>query len=316
MNINQVKYYISSVDCGTISAAAAKHFITAQGLSKSIADLEHEIGLQLLVRKNRGVEPTAFGKEFYKQARIAELSFDSLERFARSYVQAPEGTPSLNLVICAPSFIGMGRVSTSVAAFVRKNLGINTVVSYGSPAQCLTVLDDKSADAALALGKIGIPGIDCDRIGMIPCGVLVAKKHPVAAKKTVRMADLEGSGIAFWPEHDFFNAAVLERLEAKGAAVTCMSLEASEEDFMQYLDSGGAVIVPYISAIDETGLRSATVPFEQDEGIAVPLCLLSNSANLTPKVNALKRFFKAAKRFISESQASEILSSAEHASKN
>ena len=50
MNINQVKYYISAVDCGSFSAAAAEHYITAQGVSKAIADLEHEFGLQLLER--------------------------------------------------------------------------------------------------------------------------------------------------------------------------------------------------------------------------------------------------------------------------
>ena len=203
MNINQVKYYISAVDCGSFSAAAAEHYITAQGVSKAIADLEHEFGLQLLVRKNRGVEPTAFGKEFYKQARVTELSFDSLEQFARNYVEAPDGTPTLDLLICAPSFIGMGRVSTNVAAFVRKNLGINTTVSYGSPSQCLTALKSGSADAAISLGEITVPGIDCDPIGMIPCGILIAKSHPFAAMKSIRIADLDNLSIALWSDHDF-----------------------------------------------------------------------------------------------------------------
>lgn len=314
MNINQVKYYISAVDCGSFSAAAAEHYITAQGVSKAIADLEHEFGLQLLVRKNRGVEPTAFGKEFYKQARVTELSFDTLEQFARNYVEAPDGTPTLDLLICAPSFIGMGRVSTNVAAFVRKNLGINTTVSYGSPSQCLTALKSGSIDAAISLGEITVPGIDCDPIGMIPCGILIAKSHPFAAMKSIHVADLENLSIALWPDHDFFNAAALKRLDQKGAAIDPAPIEADVRDFTGFLESGGALVVPYISAIDEGGIQSVSIPFDRSEGMATPLCLSSRSLNPAPKVIALKRFFKAAKRFISESQASEILTQVQHVS--
>ncbi|MEG0323540.1 MAG: LysR family transcriptional regulator [Raoultibacter sp.] len=59
MNINQIKYFVSSVENGSFSAAAAEQFITAQGISKAIADLEKELGEPLLIRKNRGVVPAS-----------------------------------------------------------------------------------------------------------------------------------------------------------------------------------------------------------------------------------------------------------------
>ena len=74
------------------------------------------------------------------------------------------------------------------------------------------------------------------------------------------------------------------------------------------LERGGALFLPYISAIEDEVAHSIAVPFDPSEGITAPLCLLGNPKNQSPKVQALKRFFMAAQRFISESKASEILS--------
>lgn len=308
LNINQVRYFISAVERGSFSAAAADHYITAQGMSKAIADLEHEIGLQLLVRKNRGVEPTEFGAKFYEQAKLAERCFDNLEGFARDYVLPADGAPSLVLLICAPSFIGMGKVSTSVAAFIRKNLGINASISFGLPDYCLTALSDGTADLVITIGKASIENIDCDPIGTIPCGAQVSLDNPLSRKKNIRLVDLEGAHVAFWPGNEFFNESIKKRLAEKGAMIDPIPLEADLEDMTNLLERGGALFLPYISAIEDEVVHSIAVPFDPSEGITAPLCLLGNPKNQSSKMQALKRFFMAAQRFISESKASEILS--------
>lgn len=44
MNINQVKYFVTVYEQGSISTAARGHNVSAQAVSKAISDLEREYG--------------------------------------------------------------------------------------------------------------------------------------------------------------------------------------------------------------------------------------------------------------------------------
>ena len=58
MNINQIKYFVSVFDHGSLSAAAKEQCVTVQAVSKALADLERELQSDLFVRQSRGVSPT------------------------------------------------------------------------------------------------------------------------------------------------------------------------------------------------------------------------------------------------------------------
>ena len=60
-----MKYFKTVAEIGKISAAAEALFISAPALSTSISRLEKELGFPLFERKNRRVELTDAGKEFY-----------------------------------------------------------------------------------------------------------------------------------------------------------------------------------------------------------------------------------------------------------
>lgn len=53
MTLQQLKYIITIAECGSITSAAQKLFITQPSLSKSIADLEAEMGITIFYRNNR-----------------------------------------------------------------------------------------------------------------------------------------------------------------------------------------------------------------------------------------------------------------------
>lgn len=89
MNIGQIRYFVAVYQAGSFSQAAKAQFITVQAVSKSIADLESEIGRELFERRSRGVEPTPFGTAFYQKAVNALVSFDELQAFATGQVEVP-----------------------------------------------------------------------------------------------------------------------------------------------------------------------------------------------------------------------------------
>lgn len=66
-SIEQIKYYLEAVRCGSLNRAAEKLFISQSSLSKQIRQLEKNIGCDLLLRNYEGIEPTASGRFFYEE---------------------------------------------------------------------------------------------------------------------------------------------------------------------------------------------------------------------------------------------------------
>lgn len=69
MTLQQLKYFIETVNCGSINKAAERLFIAQPSLSKALRDLETEIGHEFFTRTPRGISLTTDGAEFLGYAR-------------------------------------------------------------------------------------------------------------------------------------------------------------------------------------------------------------------------------------------------------
>lgn len=79
MTLQQLRYLLTVVECGTISEAAKRLYITQPMLSNAIKDLEQELNLKLLVRGRMGVALTPVGLEFSGYARQVVQQMELLE---------------------------------------------------------------------------------------------------------------------------------------------------------------------------------------------------------------------------------------------
>ena len=69
MTLQQLRYIIEIAQSGSISLAAQRLFITQPSLSKSVADLEKEMGITIFYRGSRGVMLSPDGVKFLAYAR-------------------------------------------------------------------------------------------------------------------------------------------------------------------------------------------------------------------------------------------------------
>ena len=61
MNFRQLRYFLSVVDTGNMTRAADQLHVAQTALGMQIKQLEESLGVALLVRHSRGVEPTRAG---------------------------------------------------------------------------------------------------------------------------------------------------------------------------------------------------------------------------------------------------------------
>lgn len=79
LQIYQIKYIIEVANCGSITAAAQKLYISQPGLTKLIHNFEEQYGFQLFTRTSRGVKLTKEGNNFIYHAKKLVHSSDELE---------------------------------------------------------------------------------------------------------------------------------------------------------------------------------------------------------------------------------------------
>ena len=69
MTLQQLKYIIEIVNCGSMNLAAQKLFVSQPSLSNAVKELEKELGIEIFIRTNKGVTLSSSGQEFLGYAR-------------------------------------------------------------------------------------------------------------------------------------------------------------------------------------------------------------------------------------------------------
>jgi DNA-binding transcriptional LysR family regulator len=80
MDLRSLRYFVSAVEQGSISAAAEFCHIAQPSISHAINQLEGEFDFRLLVRSKKGVSLTPQGEDFYLRAKQLLLSAQQLEQ--------------------------------------------------------------------------------------------------------------------------------------------------------------------------------------------------------------------------------------------
>ncbi|UYC11248.1 LysR family transcriptional regulator [Xanthomonas sp. CFBP 8445] len=101
MNLIHWRLYVAVVECGSISAGAARCGITQSGASQAIAQMEHVLGAALLLRERGRIRPTPFGVRALAHARTMLAELGQIQTLARA--QHAPGAASLRVAGFASS---------------------------------------------------------------------------------------------------------------------------------------------------------------------------------------------------------------------
>lgn len=80
MTLQQLKYIIEIVRCGSITEAAKQLYISQPSLSNAVKELENELGIEIFRRTVKGINLSADGSEFLSYARQVVEQANLLEQ--------------------------------------------------------------------------------------------------------------------------------------------------------------------------------------------------------------------------------------------
>jgi len=97
MQFRHLRYFVEVVNAGSFSRAAAIIHVAQPALSQQISHLEQRMGVSLLQRSARGVQPTEAGEALYREASSILRKLEELPSIVRSSKGDVEGTVSVGL---------------------------------------------------------------------------------------------------------------------------------------------------------------------------------------------------------------------------
>ncbi|MCH4009892.1 LysR family transcriptional regulator [Companilactobacillus sp.] len=78
MNTKDLQVFTTTYKSNSFSQAAAKIYMSPQGVSKTITKLETELGVQLFDRTKQGIEPTTSARMLYEKSTDLRVIFQSI----------------------------------------------------------------------------------------------------------------------------------------------------------------------------------------------------------------------------------------------
>jgi DNA-binding transcriptional LysR family regulator len=226
LKLQQLAIFEKVVETGSILAASRALHMTQPALSKSIHELESQLGQTLFTRSKRGVKMTDFGimLQGHAQSLLAELRFlaDDVNAWSNGVSgQVVVGTlisasarllprAIVRLRETAPNVIVTVRVGSNDVLFPELTRGVVDVVVGLLPKDGLTPLSDTLTHVPLYEEAL--------------CAV-VARHHPLAARAEVDVQALQDmSWIVPTPESAAMRSALLF-FEAAGLHMPCRTVE-------------------------------------------------------------------------------------------
>ncbi|PUB32306.1 LysR family nitrogen assimilation transcriptional regulator [Promicromonospora sp. AC04] len=144
MELRQLRYFTTVVGAGSLTAAAAELHLSQPPLSVAIAKLEKEVGVPLLVRSPRGVEPTSAGHYLLDAASRLLGDVDDIVAELRRFGAGLAGTVTLAAV---PQLM-WHRVPALLRAHARQSPDLEVRLVDPPPWTAVEMVQQRAADLA------------------------------------------------------------------------------------------------------------------------------------------------------------------------
>lgn len=196
-------------ELGSLAQAANALYISRQGLSKTIAGLESELGCRLFDRTSHGVEPTEAARALYPRAlEIAGL----LDSVKRDMAAARGGV--VRAAVSSGYFLRFG--SEFFREYEKRNPGWTLRAEEHFDEDVLTQVASGRADCGFTPARADRDAFDIEGIARHPYLLLVNAALPLARHGMLDYGDLEGLDLIALGNGHVPYSTIAMRLESAG----------------------------------------------------------------------------------------------------
>jgi DNA-binding transcriptional LysR family regulator len=147
LKLRDLRVFFAVVECGSMAKAAAVFRMTQPAVSQVMVQLEGAVGVKLLDRSSRGVEPTIYGRALLARAHAA---FDELKQGLREIEFLADPTSGELRIGCAEPFAA-SILPPIVRRFSQRFPRVAIRVNETAPLEEQSQLDERENDLLMGL---------------------------------------------------------------------------------------------------------------------------------------------------------------------
>jgi DNA-binding transcriptional LysR family regulator len=212
-DLTTLRLFIAVCDAGNIARAGEQASIVGSAISKRLAQLEHQVGTPLLVRRRHGVSPTTAGQSLLEHARAMLDGAARIERDMEAFAGGARGQVRILASVSAMT----ESLADDVATFLKKPAHRNIQVDMEEHVSPEIVRGVREGMASLGVCW------DAARLGALQSQpyrsdhlcIVVPPKHPLALRKRLKFEDTLDFEHVSLP----VNSAVMVMLQRQAAAL-------------------------------------------------------------------------------------------------
>lgn len=181
-----LRLLLTVIEQGTIAAAAERAHIAPAAISKRISDLESLLGVQLLMRTNKGITPTPAGRALVDTAQRILSDLDNVILQMRDYASGVTGKVHIAANISAiTQFLPDG-----LRGFMDSNPLVQVSLEERISTGVAQAVASNIADIGVLASGIATIDLEYHNYRRDELVVVAPPSHPVASYKHVRFASI------------------------------------------------------------------------------------------------------------------------------
>jgi LysR family carnitine catabolism transcriptional activator len=249
LSAKHLRAVVALAQFGSFVAAAAHLKMSQPGLSRIVQQAEHLLGVTLFARRTRNVFQTAAGREFIPAAErlLGEL------RQQTQRLRALDGQMRGQIIIASLMSISHRVLPAALVIFRQQHPKLYVQLREGLGSGVLE--DVRSGIADFGIGYVaGLPdGITAVSVAEEACHVVLSRRHRLAKRSLVRLADLAGEPMISMPSDSGLRRTIDVVANAHEIALDHSIVINQYASLFEFVAGGlGAAIVP-ASALPPSG---------------------------------------------------------------
>ena len=188
MEQRQLLNFLCTCEEKNINKAADRRFITRQGLSKSMRELESELGVTLFERSRTGVEPTEYGKVLEKAARAWTRQHD----YILETIKGMKEKSNFRLFVGIADSLVWSLPSAFFTGFLDMNPEIDLVIRTIAARNCQKYILEQKLQIGITAPPVDMDKFDSFLLRKRKFYIVVGKRHRLAERNSIKLEELRG----------------------------------------------------------------------------------------------------------------------------
>ena len=240
MEYRQLLNFLGVCEERSFTRASQRRFITQQGISKSIKELELELGVPLFFRTRRGIELTEFGSALEKEAKLYINQYDfildtieKLKKKTKSYI-------SIGIVTGVNDSLPLNFFKN----FLDSNPDISLNLMSFTDDECQKAIVEQKFQLGLSPEPIDNVHFESKANKKRKIALIAGKKHRFADCSSIKMNELKGEEVIILNNNKY-----LWDICTRNGVRSVIHLKASETSLIYDLCSTNRIVCFWASSI-------------------------------------------------------------------